>query len=136
MIFTEITTRPQTKKFNKTIILVGGVSYKGKTTLCSKLMNEDTGYISLEKLFKNDILGIPEIKEYNDKFGENATALESLVKKNKDKYFQVLISEIDKINKSIILIDGTITTSPFFLSLLKEKGRYNIWSMKKIKSIN
>jgi hypothetical protein len=128
--------REQLNPFKKTIILVGGNGLDGKTTICSKMINENTGYISFDQLTWEDdlnIVGLHNIKRHPNYEYMIPNAFNHINSKY-DVFYKYVEDRIDKIEKDIILIDSFYFTKEdfykkFYSDLIK---KYRVWEMKRI----
>lgn len=126
-------------KHKKNIILIGGKTNIGKTNISKSLINENVGYLSLDKLLFTDIKTIPEIKETvikkNLKMGDGYI-LDRLILHNSKKYVQHLLTIIDNLNYHTIIIDGHLLEHKIMIQTIIDESKCNVWNLTKIKNVN
>jgi|688.fasta_scaffold373635_2 hypothetical protein len=124
------------KKFQKTLILVGGEGYQGKTTLCAKLLKDDVGYISFDQMTWENDLGIEDIakmKSLSDYPHRIPQALNRIISKY-NIFLEYTIKKINSIDKDIILIDSFYFTNAEFYNriVIDLTNQFRVWEMKKL----
>ena len=128
--------RRQLDPTEKTIILVGGNGKDGKTTTCSKMINENTGYISFDQIIWENDLDIFELQKLKRQSNHRYMVPIAFthVDSNYEKFFKYTIQKINSINKDIILIDSFFFTKEEFYKRFYSDLRktFRVWEMKRI----
>lgn len=130
------TPRKLEDEFQKTLILIGGKGKQGKTTLCSKLIKDDIGYISFDQMTWEDDLNILKIKNMKSLQSHRYMIPEAFkhIMPDYDKFLDYTIKKIDSIEKDIILIDSYyFIKDDFYKKFVSDIGnKYRIWEMKRL----
>lgn len=122
--------------FRKTLILVGGQENHGKTTLCSKLLKNDVGYISFDQMTWEDDLNISKTKDMKSKRGHRYMIPNAFkyIMPDYNKFLDYTNKKIESIEQDIILIDSYyFTKDDFYKKFVSDIGnKYRIWEMKRL----
>lgn len=131
--------RPESRKIRKNILLIGGKSGMGKTHLSNDLINQNIGYISLDKFLFSDDLVVEEIKKYvleKNIHKDNVNSADIVISKCINDYIDNLVEVINKMKQNTILIDGHLLEKNYFKHTFLDKVKFNVWSVTKIKNVN
>lgn len=127
--------RKQKKETQKTVILIGGEGHIGKTTLCSKLINDNTGYISFDQMTWEDEIGIESLKKLKKikNYRYCIPSAYKLIMTDYEKFESYSLQKIESINKDVVLLDSFyFTKDDFYKKFVPSlKKKYRVWDMKK-----
>lgn len=131
--------RKPPKKIDKTILLISGKSYDGKTFLATNLINSNIEYLSLDLIILENT-GIVSIEKFKKRYKPLKIYIDLINKHISEnctrEFIDFLFKDfINKTDKNLILIDGELLTYDLILNEIKEHSKNNairLWLTQKI----
>jgi adenylate kinase family enzyme len=132
--------RPQPNKIERTLILINGNSFDGKSYLSSQLINSNVDFISMDTLvvLNTEIVSIENFKKtIKNPIGSVNVINKHINNTSSKEFISFLFNEyIDKYQKNTILLEGHIFTFDNIIKEIKKNCKNSstrLWIVKKEK---